>query len=69
MKQTIKVGAFVVSVEHPKSVGQVTRVNENGDLTIEWRTPVSSTLPYGHIGLEFWPYPDTHSLEIVNKVS
>lgn len=59
---TLTVDSLVLSSEHPNSVGKVLRVNQSGDLTIEWNTPPSSTLPYGHINTEFWPASDVHML-------
>lgn len=59
---TLTVGSTVLTPEHPKSIGKVIRVNEHGDVTVEFSTPVSEALPFGHVGIEFWPVSDQHLL-------
>lgn len=59
----LKVGDKVKSSEHKlETVGTVIRVSENGDATIQFETPVSRSLPYGHIINEFWPVLDQSEL-------
>ena len=57
-----KVGDVVLSIEHKKAIGEILRINENGALTIQWTTPRSETLPFGHRIIEFWPVEDQHLL-------
>ena len=52
------VGTLVFTTEHPNSIGEVIRVNAGGDLTIEFTTQPSALLPFGHVGIEFWPVAD-----------
>ena len=64
--KTLKVGSLVTTTEHKiGSIGEVMRINESGDLTIEFRTPRSATLPYGCINTEFWPVSDHHLLTLI----
>jgi hypothetical protein len=58
MSHSFKVGDLVATAEHPRSIGEVTRVSENGSLTIQFRTLPSASLPFGHIGTEFWEGAD-----------
>lgn len=60
----IQLGAKVASTEHPKSVGTVVRVTEDG-ATIEFTTPRSERLPFGHIIAEFWPVADYSQLVVL----
>jgi hypothetical protein len=62
---TFPIGSMVFTTEHPKSIGQVMRSNEAGDLFIEFRTPRSESLLYGHIITEFWPVSDQHLLSLI----
>lgn len=57
-----KVGDLVLSSEHKKAIGEVLRVNKDDALTIQWTTPRSETLPFGHQIIEFWPVEDQHLL-------
>ena len=62
----LKVGNHVLSIEHESAVGDVIRVDSNGDAVIQFTTPPSANLPYGHIGTEFWPLADQLSLMILD---
>jgi hypothetical protein len=64
MNEALPVGTLVKSAEHPHSIGVVMRQMKDGH-AIEWRTPPSSLLPYGHIITEFWPFSDTSTLEVI----
>lgn len=59
---TLTVGSKVLSTEHPKAVGEVIRINEAGNATIQFTTPPSESLPFGHIITEFWPAADLDKL-------
>ena len=59
--QTYTAGNQVLSLEHPKAVGTVLAELPDG-LKIEFQTPPSVTLPYGHIIVEFWPTADVEQL-------
>jgi hypothetical protein len=58
----LTLGSLVLSSEHPHSIGEIIRVNEDGALTIQWTTAPSPKLPYGCINTEFWPACDQHLL-------
>lgn len=61
----LEIGTKVFTTEHPNSVGEVIRINETGDATIQFVTPASPAMPYGHIGTEFWPVADQSQLRVV----
>ena len=65
MNNTLQVGQKVASSEHPNAIGTVIRVNANGDATIEFESPRSESLPFGHIITEFWTVADQSGLTIV----
>ena len=57
-----QVGQYVLSAEHPNSVGFIERITPSGELVIEWVTPKSDQLPFGHINRELWASEDFHLL-------
>jgi hypothetical protein len=57
----MKVGTLVTSIEHPKAIGEVIRINDAG-VTVQFITPASESLPFGHIITEFWPVSEIHLL-------
>jgi hypothetical protein len=57
------VGDRLLTAEYPNAIGTVRRINAAGDLTIEWKTPPSKTLPFGLINLQFWPVSDHNLLK------
>lgn len=64
MKYTV--GDKVLSAEHPKATGTVIAELSDG-LTIEFVTPRSAALPYGHIITEFWPVADIEQLILATE--
>lgn len=60
----IQAGAKVTSTEHPKAIGEVVRVTEDG-ATIEFTTQPGARLPFGHITVEFWPVSDYDQLVVL----
>jgi len=62
----MNIGTQVVSNEHPNSLGTVTRVTEQG-VTIEWITPPSEQLPFGHAIFEYWPNIDFPQLAVITR--
>lgn len=65
---TLTEGMKVYTEEHVGSVGFVKEVTETG-AKIEFVTPARPSLPYGHIGLEFWPVADWHLLTAVDSTT
>jgi hypothetical protein len=61
----LTLGQKVFSPEHENAAGTVIRIHENGDASIEFVTPSSHVLPYGHIITEFWPLADQKELVIL----
>ena len=61
----LTVNQVVISTEHMKSRGIVLSVAANGDAKIQFITPPSSKLPYGHSIIEFWPTADQSALEVL----
>lgn len=61
----IQIGSKVITAEHMNSIGEVLRINADGDLTIRFVTPERATLPLGHIATEFWPVSDLDGLQVV----
>lgn len=64
MKYTV--GEKVLSLEHSKAIGTVVREMPAG-LVIEFTTPASENLPFGHIATEFWPESDLEQLILATE--
>lgn len=62
LEDVMTVGTKVMTTEHPNSIGEVIRVNDAGDLTIQFTTAPRENLPFGHVCTEFWPVSDHHLL-------
>lgn len=61
---TFPVGTLVFTYEHPDSIGEVIRTNDDGDLFIRFTTAPCKNLPFGHSNLEIWRVAEHHLLEL-----
>lgn len=62
----LNIGDKVLSTEHPKAIGTVTRQTPIG-YVIEFETAPHEHLPYGHIITEVWPFDDAETLILATE--